>query len=526
MQTAKTQVIIWFFLVILTTLIYKFISTEAAPTDVREATKSIVLEKLVIQKETLRRNDLLVFYGEISALSVALVCALMISYAYKKKLSIHVLELRSAKIPMREKDLPKALPVVYDLALAEKMEQNFPEKAFALYEKMAAIRIKELDALTVRGRLTTQIALPESTNINISAPAQTPTFQKLLESGEIAIGKPMILAVEAGGLIRGTWLDLFSCAVGGQSGSGKTGTLRSYVCQSVLQGFQVWIIDPHYPHPESLQASLWPFIEKDLVKVGLPVEVCKEVNQTIDRRLRTQEDSSTPAILVVDEVLDVMTNCPGAAQTIEKIGTQGRKCQVYGLFAGHSWLAAKTGGSSALRDNLTAKICHHMEKKQAKVLIDDNETAKQIQKLKTGEAFLKVIGKEPIAVKIPECVTADVIRVATLLKVANGQNVSSETFPPVDNDQKNQTPFQVSRGMFAQVSKNETPQSELCLKSETPLKTRETPDGTLILEYMLKHRKSREEIANILGVSVSMVKEVLAGRKKLTSERKERLEKK
>jgi hypothetical protein len=524
MQTAKIQVIVWFFITIATLTMYHFISVEKTPDEVKQATKEITLAKLAIKKDNIRRDDSLIFYGEISVLSVTLLCALMISRAYQKKLSIHILELRGAKIPLREKDLSKALPVAYDLALAEKMEQQFPEKAFALYEKLTDVRLRELQALTASGRANVQTALPLCENNESPCPGRVRSFYELLQSGEIAKGKPMILAEHEGELLRGSWLDLFSCAVGGQSGSGKTGTLRSYVCQSVLQGFGVWIIDPHYPHNESLQASLLPFIERGFVRVGLPVEICEEVTRTIDRRLQKKESSEIPAILVIDEVLDIMTNCPGAAQTIEKIGTQGRKCKVYGLFAGHSWLAAKTGGNSSLRDNLTAKIVHHMEKKQAKVLIDDSETTKQVQKLKVGEAFLKVIGKEPMAVKIHECVPSDVFRVAEILKVANGENRSSENNLQVDIVAKKQIQHVEMTNVSDCVSESETQSDTTCLNGETQPETQATHSDTWLFDFMEKHELSKVEVADILSVSVSLVKEILRGTRKLTSDRKKQIE--
>jgi hypothetical protein len=559
MQAAKMQIVIWFFLIVSTLAVYRVISAKSdlhilAQSGVKEEVLAFIRKQnadLLSDKTKLQREEIslkmiqlkkyqakaqldlervklysdIYLYGVIFLVgSTGLSGVIFVTAIHRervKRASVHVYKIGASEIVVHERDLGMAAPVALGLVNAEIAGRTTEglKTAIDLCKDVASIQHKQFAAIA-------ETALPEQPVIDV--PVRVPTFRDLLESGEIARGKPMILAEYAGELLRGSWLDLFSCAVGGQAGSGKTGTLRSYVAQSVLQGYQAWIIDPHYPHPESLQASLQPFIDQGLVKVGLSVEICEEVNRTIDDRLVLRESSRVPAILVIDEVLDVMTNCPGAAQTIEKIGTQGRKCQVYGLFAGHSWLAAKTGGNSALRDNLTAKIVHHMEKKQAKVLIDDAETAKQAQKLKPGEAFLKVIGKEPMAVKIHECVPADVFRVAELLKVADGKNDksvnNSQGVLQVDIIPKKQTSHVVSDvvslPVSSPVSESETP---ICLKSETPLKTLGTPSRTLVMEYMSKNRKTREEMANLLGVSLSMVKEVLAGRKKLTTERKMKL---
>ena len=154
---------------------------------------------------------------------------------------------------------------------------------------------------------------------------------------------------------------------------------------------------------------------------------------------------------------------------------------------------------------------------------DTKALLKQVDR--PGTALLSTSSRvDPSLIHVPLITPADIYQVAELLQCANDKNGNSQDISQVDDTgfchQKNAVSQEVSR----QVSENETPKSELCLKSETPLKTRETPDRTLIAEYLLKHGISREEMANILGVSVSMVKEVLAGRKKLTTERKQMLE--
>ncbi len=61
-----------------------------------------------------------------------------------------------------------------------------------------------------------------------------PTFRELLARGELARGKPMILGYEHGVPRRGSFLDIYSAAVAGESGSGKTSTLLFLIGSALI----------------------------------------------------------------------------------------------------------------------------------------------------------------------------------------------------------------------------------------------------------------------------------------------------
>ena len=418
---------------------------ESSPTDVREATKSIVLEKLAIQRETLRRNDLLVFYAEIASLSTALVCALMISYAYKKKLSIHVLELRSAKIPMREKDLPKALPVVYDLALAEKMEQNFPEKAFALYEKMAAMRIKELDALTVRGRLTTQTAIPEKAQEAIDdRPVRTPTFRELFHNGAIEEGGDLLCGFSDVGEPQSRSLDdLKAVAVVGWQGSGKTLSMAYLTACSLIQESNsvAYVIDPHNNHKEGLGNILKPLENTGrlIIVKGFEVgETINNLNKILDDRLTGKASSKARILLVVDELARLSgLDCFNTLMDfIERCTNEIRKANILFIAGSTKWTARHFKGRADIRGTMPSSLVHHTKVSQAKLILEDmdKDTKALLRQVeRPGTALLSTSSRsDPSLIHIPLITPADICEVVDFLKVANGQNVSSETFPSVD----------------------------------------------------------------------------------------------
>jgi GTPase SAR1 family protein len=468
MRAAKIQVILWFFVIVSIVGVYKYITAKSdlqllAQTGVKDEVLAFIRQQnadLLADKTTLQREEIalkllqLKKYPEKARLDIervklyadtylyglvfligctGLSCIIVVTGIHREKVkraSVHTYKIGQSEIIVHEKDLAMAAPIAMGLVNAEIAGKTTDgiKTVVEICRDIQAVQHPKFSAMA-------QAALPE-TGVNgvIDLPARPPTFRDLLNDGTIQRGKPIVFGhdLDTQALFAGTWDDLFSCAVGGQQGSGKTSTLRSIICQSLLQGYKVWVIDPHYPHPKSLLHSLKPFLNAGLIFAGTATETLKEVNQTITHRLSTQESSDNPAILVIDEVLDVVNGCRGATETISRIGTQGRKCQVFGLFAGHSWLASRTGGDSAVRDNLTARIVHHMERKQAYILLQDTELAKEAKTLKTGEAYFQTIGRTPARVHIPKCEPADVFEVAELLKTANGQNVSSETFLPVD----------------------------------------------------------------------------------------------
>src|SRR5579883_383811 len=84
------------------------------------------------------------------------------------------------------------------------------------------------------------VALPESDVIE-SLPAAIQTFRELIDAGVVqeAIARgQMLLGYVEGQLRYGSWLDLYSCGIGGVSGSGKTTTVRFLLLQAVLAGAQ------------------------------------------------------------------------------------------------------------------------------------------------------------------------------------------------------------------------------------------------------------------------------------------------
>jgi len=334
---------------------------------------------------------------------------------------VHCYKVDDAEIWVHERDLSEAWHIVTGLVNAKALEQSNAgmQKAFELYTTMADIHNQQLRALVGR-RSALAPALPAAPQAE--APANTdaqrvPTFTELMQQGVIGTDRPLLFGFVNGMPKTGTWEDIYSNATGGQSGSGKTNTLRSIITQSVLQRVFFWIIDFHWPHSKSLLASLENLRETPYITYAdkhidvLPI--LESVDATIDRRLRGDESDAQVKVLAIDEVLQIIKNVPYAEQIIERIGTEGRKVNVLGLFSAQSWTADKV--STTARDNLTSIFAHNMKRNKAYSLLQDSEQAKTVQKLHKGQMlFCPTNGQEDV-IDVPLCTEQDVKLVANMV---------------------------------------------------------------------------------------------------------------
>jgi hypothetical protein len=252
------------------------------------------------------------------------------------------------------------------------------------------------------------------------AALDVPSFSALLDRGMVASGQPLILGYTQQGMLTGSWKDLYSAAVAGLSGSGKTSTLRFLACQSALHGARFVVIDPHADAgSESLAATLAPL---EAAMVCAPagaqhsiIHAARLIQSHLDARLRGNPDR-TRLILAVDEFTVLMRHAAIAAElgpVMENIGQQGRKVGIFCLASGQVWTADRTAGS-ALRDSLASCYVHRLRRNQARLLLSTEE-ARQAEALSVGEALLLRTSGEIERVSLPLATAGDVERVGNLL---------------------------------------------------------------------------------------------------------------
>lgn len=437
----RLAIVLGFFFVCGALVTFSIVSRIGEDPHVTQARVQKELAKIRIEQRHLQRNDWLFFYGTIAVVAMACLCGLILSIgvhrAKMKQASVHTYRIANSEFVVHERDLSLAWPVASGLVNAEKLEKmnGGIQKAFELYIAMADVQTQQIKALV--GHRGIQPALPpvSETTSHHHHPLHIPTFRELVLSGEIAHGKPLVFGYTTTGPKTGTWKDVFSNGTGGQSGSGKTSTLRSLIAQSVLQGVLFWIIDYHYPHPESLLATLGDLKKCPLVcfaeNLTQTQDILDEVNQTIERRLKLQEPSTPTRVLCIDEVLAVVKGHPQAEETIVRIGIEGRKNGIFGLFAAQSWKADRI--NTTARDNLTSIFAHCMKPNQARPLLQDAEYVKEVKKLHTGQMLFCPVNGAAEIVTVPYCDPADMPLVAKMVNTqVNTKDVDLGVDRPVD----------------------------------------------------------------------------------------------
>ena len=336
------------------------------------------------------------------------------------------------RVPVKTPFIETMLPVRRAAALAEKSLQvsNAAEmgKALAFQHDISQQQIHsavEIFRSLKPGReniTVNQSALPAAAEQPQAG--HMPTFAELFRAGKFEPGKPLVFGFDNTGAAKtGTWSHAYSLGIAGMSGSGKSSTIRLIMSESLLTGAvgAFYVIDPHYPHLESLLASLGEL--KDAPQVRYcenPIDTAAmiaEIHAAIDRRLAGNEASTPLLVVVVDELPVVVKKFPKIADLIERVGMESRKAGVYGMFSAQSWNGDKTGGTTA-RDNLTALMVHRMKRKQAQTLLQDADLTRQVLRLQPGQVLFSPTKGDPDLLTVPYCTLADMSSVVSVLKSA------------------------------------------------------------------------------------------------------------
>ena len=254
------------------------------------------------------------------------------------------------------------------------------------------------------------------------AAAVVPSFAQLLEGGRVGKGNPLVLGFDQddGSEISGSWLDLYSTAIAGLPGTGKTTTQRFLACQTALQGARFAIIDPHAgAADDSLAATLAPLQASYVCEPASDdkaiLETVRYVADVGRRRIEGKDSDTTPLILWADELTALLGRSAvgdDLAALLERIAQEYRKRHVFVCGSGQIWTAART--SSELRDSFASAIVHRMKRGQARLLLPTEEAA-TVERLVTGHAVLWRTSGATQTIAVPNTTAADVERVGQLL---------------------------------------------------------------------------------------------------------------
>lgn len=234
------------------------------------------------------------------------------------------------------------------------------------------------------------------------APAPVKTFSELLQDGTVNYAlsqNKIVLGYTQNELRFGSWFDLYSCGIGGVSGSGKTTTVRFLLFQAVLAGSQLIMIDPHIGEKEeSLAAQFSDTLRRALYLFDpcgdVPSFILQRVRwlkkEMADRKLKGKK---TPIImLVIDEYNAVMRDeqvRKAVAELLVIIAQEGRKFGVFAMLIGQRWSAQDIGGAD-VRTSLASTLAHRFtDVDQAKKLVGDGREANKCLRLAQGHYLFR-----------------------------------------------------------------------------------------------------------------------------------------
>lgn len=253
-----------------------------------------------------------------------------------------------------------------------------------------------------------------------------PTFAQLLTEGVIGRDGRLLLGYDERTQERlwGTWDMLYSAAIAGLQGAGKTTTVRFLIAQSAMLGADLAVIDPHANAEHgSLARTLAPLSPLFIAPPATTDDAIALLVATLRKELAIRKGGrgGLPLILAVDEWTALMrrsTVAPALSELVETIAEEGRKFGLYALLMGQNWTVEASGGS-AVRDVLAASYIHRSKPQTARCLAPGID-GRKVLSLPPGHAILDKTDGERVEVVIPNTTEADLEAVRKRLGRGNG----------------------------------------------------------------------------------------------------------
>jgi hypothetical protein len=248
-----------------------------------------------------------------------------------------------------------------------------------------------------------------------------PSFASLLNEGVIGRGGQLLLGYDPLNQDRiwGHQDALWSAAICGLPGSGKTTTVRFLCAQSAMLGARFVAFDPHaQATDDSLAATLAPLASLFMAPPASDDESMTALLKMLWGELDARKHGGVcpPWIIAADEWTALMRRSAVASDLshlVEAIAQEGRKFHMFALLIGQNWTVDAAGGSN-VRDVLTASYIHRTRSKVARLLapgIDGTE----VYNLPVGHAFLDQTNGERVKVVVPNTTAADLKEVGRRL---------------------------------------------------------------------------------------------------------------
>lgn len=285
---------------------------------------------------------------------------------------------------------------------------------------------------------------------------------------------PLLLAWEGsprrGRGVRGTWDEIVSMIVCGETGSGKTWTVVSYCTQAVRSGMLLAVGDPHAGNRSSLASRLAPLSPWMWRPMATNKRTCLVMAQAVQAELRRRQEEGErlmaqgkewtldthgdkPIVLVLDEFNALMRMHGKKLGDIAKeISEEGRKFFVHMIASGQHW-TVEAMGSSELRDTIPTAVVHRCRKTMAAMVCDRPQAEVEwAPKLGDGQVYISMAGSETITgpYHVPPMTQEDVAAVAILMSEPELRPQPAGLIAPVKADRGREVPRDVRDKLLAE----------------------------------------------------------------------------
>jgi S-DNA-T family DNA segregation ATPase FtsK/SpoIIIE len=161
--------------------------------------------------------------------------------------------------------------------------------------------------------------------------------------------------------------------IAGSSGSGKSVALHALILSAMKQGYKLALIDP-----KRVELSFYKNINNLLLPIAKSAEEAENVIQNIYDlmesrykkmdKLEQRKSNEIPILLVIDEFSELIEQNKKLMQTIERIASLGRACNIHLIMSTQYPIVKYV--SNAIKSN-SARLCFHCKSKmQYRIILE------------------------------------------------------------------------------------------------------------------------------------------------------------
>jgi AraC-like DNA-binding protein len=532
--------------------------------------------RLSLKQEQLPRLSNLTYYGLLSLFGSLNLGILMVAagFAWAKLRSSSLCSAKIGEhsvIPVRYRDLADLKPVLEHLSLAE-LEAALSTSHDTAYQLSRQI-MQDATGYTraMRGQAqagSSSALFPNASALPLPAGQHiTPSLTDLLRNRTLAPGTPLVIGYSphpnplpgGEGVIPQyrELADLKSLAVAGWQGSGKTRSMAYLIAAAVLtQDVQVFVIDPHKDHPESLSSLIAPLTTTGRVQILNPFDtpqLIARLHRTLDRRLAGQESSEQGIVLVIDELARMAKTeyFDDLIHLLERCTEETRKANITFLGGSPKWTARHFKGRADIRGCMNSMLIHKTKPSQADLLLEDGQEKRLVKELhQPGQAILVTDYAPPVLVTMPWCERQDMEQIAEMIgelpakhtkhtkiepqgrKAAkieprSHEDAKKEMSVPRSREDAKKKPTKTSRPGVLAAHKDVIPLAAQRQKHQKRLKPQDLTLERIIEQIQYKKQQEKgltqASIARWAGMSPSLLSRILNGHTALTAEHKRTL---